>query len=63
MASRFCQASAALASVTSYFEAVPHAVTHLLLKLLALLHLTGVAINKEALGHVSLGDHGVLNHV
>lgn len=38
-------------------------IAHLLLKLLALLHLTGVAINEEALGHVSLGDHGVFNHV
>lgn len=41
----------------------PASHAYLLLKLLALLHLTGVAINKIALGHISLGDHGVLNHV
>lgn len=38
-------------------------ISYLLLELLSLLHLTGIAINKEALGHISLGDHGILNHV
>lgn len=36
---------------------------YLLLKLLALLHLTGVAINEVALGHIGLGDHGIFDHV
>lgn len=36
---------------------------YLLLKLLPLLHLTGIAINKVTLGDISLGNHGFLNHV
>lgn len=36
---------------------------HLLLELLSLLHLAGVAVDEETLGHVGFGHHGVPQHV
>lgn len=36
---------------------------HLLLELLSLLDFPRVSVDQEALGHISLGDHGILDHV